>query len=323
MIVLVNIIGGFVIGVWQKGMPLDTALANYTLLTIGRGAGGPGPGADHLDRGRHHRHPLRRREQLRPRDRGPAPQLPEGLPGRLGRVVPVRHDPGPAALRLSPALRGLLHGEPESVGKGGGGGGFGRRDGRRGGSGPDQLDPPARHAGAGSGLRPGPDGGREPAGRTSGPDPLDPQAVRGPHGLHRPADPHPRQPAVKAVRIQHPDQRRQGRRRRALRAVPGDGFRRRHRSTGGDQDHGAGLRPAGGLDQGEGAGAGAGFGLHGGGQHHHPRHPHLRDHQEARPRAGGAPGTAAASGQHRGDASPRWWRNWSHPSSPSARCSGW
>ena len=37
MIVLVNIIGGFVIGVWQKGMPLDTALANYTLLTIGEG----------------------------------------------------------------------------------------------------------------------------------------------------------------------------------------------------------------------------------------------------------------------------------------------
>jgi flagellar biosynthesis protein FlhA len=37
MIVLVNIIGGFVIGVWQKGMPLDVALSNYTLLTIGEG----------------------------------------------------------------------------------------------------------------------------------------------------------------------------------------------------------------------------------------------------------------------------------------------
>ena len=37
MIVLVNIIGGFVIGVWQKGMPLDQALTNYTLLTIGEG----------------------------------------------------------------------------------------------------------------------------------------------------------------------------------------------------------------------------------------------------------------------------------------------
>ncbi|WP_136524484.1 flagellar biosynthesis protein FlhA [Geomonas ferrireducens] len=37
MIVLVNICGGFVIGVWQKGMPLDMALQNYTLLTIGEG----------------------------------------------------------------------------------------------------------------------------------------------------------------------------------------------------------------------------------------------------------------------------------------------
>ncbi|MBU5638056.1 flagellar biosynthesis protein FlhA [Geomonas sp. Red69] len=37
MIVLVNIVGGFVIGVWQKGMPLDQALQNYTLLTIGEG----------------------------------------------------------------------------------------------------------------------------------------------------------------------------------------------------------------------------------------------------------------------------------------------
>jgi flagellar biosynthesis protein FlhA len=37
LITMVNIIGGFVIGVWQKGMPLDTALTNYTLLTIGEG----------------------------------------------------------------------------------------------------------------------------------------------------------------------------------------------------------------------------------------------------------------------------------------------
>lgn len=37
LIVLVNILGGFVIGVWQKGMPLTEALSNYTLLTIGEG----------------------------------------------------------------------------------------------------------------------------------------------------------------------------------------------------------------------------------------------------------------------------------------------
>ena len=37
LITLTNIIGGFIIGVWQKGMPLETALTNYTLLTIGEG----------------------------------------------------------------------------------------------------------------------------------------------------------------------------------------------------------------------------------------------------------------------------------------------
>jgi len=37
LIMLTNIVGGFVIGVWQKGMALDTALTNYTLLTIGEG----------------------------------------------------------------------------------------------------------------------------------------------------------------------------------------------------------------------------------------------------------------------------------------------
>lgn len=37
LIVLVNLIGGFIIGVVQKGMPLENALTNYTLLTIGEG----------------------------------------------------------------------------------------------------------------------------------------------------------------------------------------------------------------------------------------------------------------------------------------------
>jgi len=37
MIVLINIFGGLIIGVWQQGMPLMNALTNYTLLTIGEG----------------------------------------------------------------------------------------------------------------------------------------------------------------------------------------------------------------------------------------------------------------------------------------------
>src|SRR6266487_1318680 len=37
LIVMVNIVGGFIIGVVQQGMALETALSNYTLLTIGEG----------------------------------------------------------------------------------------------------------------------------------------------------------------------------------------------------------------------------------------------------------------------------------------------
>ncbi len=37
LIVLVNIFGGLIIGIFQKGMPIETALTNYTLLTIGEG----------------------------------------------------------------------------------------------------------------------------------------------------------------------------------------------------------------------------------------------------------------------------------------------
>jgi flagellar biosynthesis protein FlhA len=37
IIILINIFGGLIIGVWQKGMPLVNALQNYTLLTVGEG----------------------------------------------------------------------------------------------------------------------------------------------------------------------------------------------------------------------------------------------------------------------------------------------
>ncbi|HTP66857.1 MAG TPA: flagellar biosynthesis protein FlhA, partial [Geobacteraceae bacterium] len=37
LIMLVNLFGGFIIGVWQKGMPIEAALANYSLLTVGEG----------------------------------------------------------------------------------------------------------------------------------------------------------------------------------------------------------------------------------------------------------------------------------------------
>ncbi len=37
LIMLINIFGGLIIGIWQQGMPIELALTNYTLLTIGEG----------------------------------------------------------------------------------------------------------------------------------------------------------------------------------------------------------------------------------------------------------------------------------------------
>jgi flagellar biosynthesis protein FlhA len=37
IIIVINIIGGFAIGVWQKGMPMMEAIERYTLLTVGDG----------------------------------------------------------------------------------------------------------------------------------------------------------------------------------------------------------------------------------------------------------------------------------------------
>jgi flagellar biosynthesis protein FlhA len=37
LIMLVNLFGGFIIGVWQKGMAFESALTNYSLLTVGEG----------------------------------------------------------------------------------------------------------------------------------------------------------------------------------------------------------------------------------------------------------------------------------------------
>lgn len=37
IIILINIFGGFIIGIWQQGLTIEVALTNYTLLTIGEG----------------------------------------------------------------------------------------------------------------------------------------------------------------------------------------------------------------------------------------------------------------------------------------------
>ncbi len=49
IIMVINIIGGFLIGVLQKGMPMAEAAQTYTILTIGEGLVGPDTRTDHLN----------------------------------------------------------------------------------------------------------------------------------------------------------------------------------------------------------------------------------------------------------------------------------
>ena len=56
LITLINIIGGFAIGIVQKGMPIVEALQKYTLLSIGDGLVAQVPGADRQRRGRYPGH---------------------------------------------------------------------------------------------------------------------------------------------------------------------------------------------------------------------------------------------------------------------------
>ena len=59
IITLINLIGGFAIGVLQKGMSAGDAITTYSLLTHRRRPGLPDPGAAALGRHRPHRHPRR------------------------------------------------------------------------------------------------------------------------------------------------------------------------------------------------------------------------------------------------------------------------
>ncbi len=54
---LLNVVGGLIVGVMQHNMELAQAAKNYTLLTIGDGLVRPDPRTDRVDRGGYGRHP--------------------------------------------------------------------------------------------------------------------------------------------------------------------------------------------------------------------------------------------------------------------------
>ena len=57
VITMVNLIGGFLIGVVQSGMSIGEAITTYSLLSIGDGLVAADPGAARVDLGRSDRHP--------------------------------------------------------------------------------------------------------------------------------------------------------------------------------------------------------------------------------------------------------------------------
>lgn len=74
MIMVLNVVGGLLVGVVQHGMELGAAAESYTLLTIGDGLGGADPGVGDLYRRRRYRHSRRDRSGRRRADGGPAVQ---------------------------------------------------------------------------------------------------------------------------------------------------------------------------------------------------------------------------------------------------------
>ena len=103
MIVAINVIGGIIIGVAQKGMSFADASQTYTLLTVGDGLVSPDAGADRLDRRRPDGLQGRRRRRHRQGADDPAVVLSPGAGhGRRGDGHYRR-----AARHADPGVRGL------------------------------------------------------------------------------------------------------------------------------------------------------------------------------------------------------------------------
>ena len=64
LIMAINIIAGFLIGVFQQGIPFQEALKTYTILTVGDGLVDHPPVAAGLRGRRHRRHPRGLRDSL-------------------------------------------------------------------------------------------------------------------------------------------------------------------------------------------------------------------------------------------------------------------
>ena len=102
IIVFVNILGGFAIGVLQKGMAMAEALSVYTILTIGEGLVTPDTGPHYFDGSRHNSHPGCEHVEPGERRREPGAYAAEGHRACLG----YHHGHRPCARHASHALHG-------------------------------------------------------------------------------------------------------------------------------------------------------------------------------------------------------------------------
>ena len=111
IITLINLIGGFAIGVMQLGMAPADAVSTYSLLTVGDGLVSHDPRPAALHRDRHHRDPVGHRGRHGHRPARPArPLQAADADRRRRRDRPVPH-PGPAEAALPHHRRALpVHG---------------------------------------------------------------------------------------------------------------------------------------------------------------------------------------------------------------------
>ena len=215
IVTLINLIGGFAIGVMQKGMAPADAVSTYSLLTVGDGLVSQIPALLHLGRHRPDRDPL-----------AAEGDMGSDLLAQLGRNKQPVRIAGVAALALClipglPKLPFLLVGglflfwPPDDR--------RGRRGGRRAAGAaaaaaepqPDSPEAIAeqdarRPAGARGRLRPRRAGRHRPRRRPAGPG--EGAAPQGGHGDRpgHPAGPHPRQPRPARLAVRHLAQRRPG-----------------------------------------------------------------------------------------------------------------
>ena len=260
IIMVINIVGGFVIGVVQLKMQLGVALSTYTILTVGEGLVSQIPAllistatgmivtraasAPGQQPGPRHQRPVVQ-QSARTGHRG-CPDADDGAdPGRAqARLHPHRRRAARRRVRAAQKRR-----RPSGIRRRGR-----RRCARRSGR-ARQPDPIAarRPDQRRDRLRPDRAGRRRERRQSAQPRDPDPPSDRARSGHHRADHSHPRRPATASRYLRRPLARRRSRARRSARQ-PHDGDesrdrRRVHRRTGRPARHRARVRATGALDR--------------------------------------------------------------------------